>query len=274
MAVEYEGADPKDPAANPLVHFGIEVREERLRQGLSLAGLAKQVPCDKSLVQKIEKAERVPSREFAEACDRAFDSNGRFLRHWRWAIKYAFPNWFRRYVELEEQATHIRIFEPQLVPGLLQTEDYARSILELGRWETLEDLVTARMERQRILNRQDSPRLWVIVDAGALTRTVGGSQVMHDQLVRLRQLATDPRHVVQVVPYRQTYHGWSSAFNVLSFDEGADVVHVDSYPRGHLLAEPDDVAEAVKGYDLLKATALPPDEAVALIDSVIKEHYP
>jgi hypothetical protein len=197
-------------------------------------------------VHKIVKAERVPSLYFAEACDRKFDANGRFVRHWKWAIKYAFPVWFRRYVELEEKAAAIRLFHPQLVPGLLQTEEYARAVLRTGRHTNLDDLVTLRVERAR--------------------PEAHGRQPI--------SLAATPAHVVQVIPYRETYHGWNSPFNVVAFDEGADVVHVDAFPRGYLLAEPDDVTEATRAYDLLKAISLPPDDSADLIDTVLREHYP
>lgn len=273
MAVEHEGEDPKDPKASALVNFGVEVRMERQRHGMSLSRLATAVPCDKSLVQKVETAERTPSRDFAAALDRVFDANGRFVRHWEWAIKYAFPPWFQHYVELERQATSIRMFQPVLVPGLLQSEEYARAVLRVGRHDNLDDLVTMRMERQLILDRETPPKLWVVVDAGVLTRTVGSDEVMQRQLQRLLSLAATPSHVVQVLPYRQTYHGWSAPFSLLSFDVGADVVHVDGHPKGYLLAEPDEVATATKSYDLLKATALPPDESAALINDVLKERY-
>ncbi len=186
MAVEYDGEDPNDPSANALVHFGFEVLEERKRRGVSQSQLAAAVPCDKSLVQRIEKAKRIPSREFAEACDRVFDGNGRFLRHWKWAIKYAFPVWFGGIIELEEQAAAIRLFQSLLVPGLLQMRGVCRAVLRTGRLTDLEDLVTARMARQHILTRDSPPRLWVVLDAGVLTRTVGDAEVMREQLVRLR----------------------------------------------------------------------------------------
>lgn len=273
MAVEQDGEDPNDPSASALVHFGLEVQLEREQQKVSQSRLAADVPCDKSLVQKIEKAKRIPSLAFAEACDRVFRTQGRFVRQWKWAIKYAFPYWLRKSVELEEQAAAIRIFHPQLIPGLLQTEAYARAVLRTGRREDLEDLVTMRMGRQHILTRDDPPRLWVVLDAGVLRRTVGGREVMREQLTRLLDLANNPPHVVQVLPYADEYHGWSSSFSLLSFDDGEDVVHTDAFPRGYLLAEPDDVAAVAHAYDLIRAIALPPDDSAKLIASVLKDRY-
>jgi transcriptional regulator with XRE-family HTH domain len=274
MAVEHDGEDPTDPAANALVHFGVEVEQERKRHGMSLAQLARTIPCDKSLVHKIEKADRIPSREFAEGCDKTFDANGRFVRHWKWAIKYAFPAWFQRYVELEMEAASISIFHSRLIPGLLQTEDYARAVLRSGRPRDLEGLVTLRMERQTILTRKYAPEVWVVLDEWVLRRDIAGVHVMRPQLERLLRLAEEPQNVIQIIPASITHYPASSCpYSILAFDEGADVVHVDGFPRSYLLAEPGDVSEATRSYDLLKATACSPDESAALIGSVLKDQY-
>ncbi|OKH91143.1 hypothetical protein AB852_32325 [Streptomyces uncialis] len=173
------------PAASPLKYFGSEVRLERERLGWTRKELGKEAHCGYSLVAKIESGERVPGLDFARTCDRVFPhANGRFERLWPLALRLAFPPWFRRYAELEWKATVVRMFHPQLLPGLVQTPDYARAILE-----------------------------------------------------------------------------------------GADVVHVDGFPRGFLLAEPDDVAKASEAYDLLTAMACSPDESADLIDSIAKDHY-
>ncbi len=275
MNVEAEDIDPADPALSPLVHFGSEARLERERLGLSREELGKAAHCSYSLVAKIEGGERVPKLEFAEACDRLFPhANGRFERLWRLVLRFAFPPWFRKYVDLEGIATDIRMFHCQLVPGLVQTEEYARAIIATGRSANAEDLVTARMERQRILNREDPPRLWIILDEVVLRRTVGGPEVMKGQLARLRDLADMAPHVVQVIPEAgKPYHGWSGPFSLLSFSEGADVVHVEAFPRDYLLAEQEDVTLAVRAYDLLRAVALPPDESAPLINSILKDSY-
>ncbi|WP_326610750.1 helix-turn-helix transcriptional regulator [Streptomyces scopuliridis] len=275
MTVENETAESTDPAVSPLAHFGAEVRLERERLDISRAELGKAACCSYSLVAKIEAGRRVPPLDFAEACDQMFPhSNGRFARLWPLALRWAFPPWFRRYVELEWTATAISMFHPQLVPGLVQTEEYARAVLRTGRPSNLEDLVTARMERQRVLAREVPTRLWIILDEGVLRRPIGGKHVMREQLKQLRALAETPRHVVQVIPKTiAAYPGSGSPFGLLSFSEGSDVVHVDGFPKGYVLADPDDVAAAYDAYDLLKATALPPDESASEIGSILKECY-
>lgn len=263
-----------DPTASPLRYFGAEVRLERERLGMTRAELGKIACCSYSLVAKIEVGDRVPTLDFAQACDATFPyANGRFERFWPLALRYAFPPWFRPYAELEWTATVVRMFHPQLFPGLVQTPEYARAVLRTGRPTNLEDLVTARVERQHILARKDPARLWLVLNEAVLTNTVGSSEVMREQLMHVRKLAETPHHRVQIIRDKGQHHGWASPWGLLSFTEGADVVHVDGYPRGYILADAVDVEKAQDAYDLLKAMAAPPHETAELIDSLLKDRY-
>jgi Domain of unknown function (DUF5753)/Helix-turn-helix domain len=121
-----------DPGASPAHFFGAEVRRARIAAGLTLAGLAATIPCDASTVSRIEAGTLSPGQRFAVACDEAFPQMGgwfsRFCHDSRtWAGPH--PPWFRDWVETEQRATVIRWWEPLLIPGLLQTPDYARAVL-------------------------------------------------------------------------------------------------------------------------------------------------
>ncbi|GGZ14091.1 transcriptional regulator [Streptomyces inusitatus] len=273
MTVESE-SDYPDPTASPLTHFGNEVRIEREALKLSRRELAKEAHCSPSLVAKIEIGDRVPQLEFAETCDRVFPhARGRFVRLWPLALRYAFPPWFRQYVELEWKATVVRMFHPLLMPGLVQTREYATAILREGRAENLEDLVTARLERQHILQREQPARLWLVLHERALRNVVRDRHVMRVQLERLLELAEMPTNRVQIIPDDGHQHGpMASPFGVLSFTEGSDVAHVDGFPRGYVLAEPSDVTDAQDAYDLLKSMAAPLHKTAELIHSV-KDSY-
>ncbi|EMF00907.1 hypothetical protein H340_09191 [Streptomyces mobaraensis NBRC 13819 = DSM 40847] len=268
-----EGQD--DGPDTPLKHFGEEVRIERERLGIRRDELGRAAHCGYSLVAKIESGERVPPPQFAEACDRVFPhSHGRYTRLWKLVLKCAFPPSFRKYVEQEEIATVIRRFNCYLVPGLVQTEDYARAVMATGRARNQEDLVTARMARQRILERAHPPQLWIILDEAALRRIYGGPEVMRGQLERLLTLADTVPHVVQVYPQSADhFHGVVSPFGLLSFDEGADVAHVEGLLGGRLTAERHEVAVAQEAFSMLMAKALSPLDSSRLIESVLKECY-
>lgn len=267
-------ADELDPASSVLAFFASELRRVRLEAGVPQKELARRAYITPSLLCKIESACRVPSQDLAEQFDQVLGSDGHFARLWPLVIKHAYPSWFRPFVELEAQATVIRSFENQVVPGLLQTESYARAVLEAGPLDTVEELVAARLERQRILRREAPPELWVVLDENVLRRSVGGPAVMREQLGRMVEAAESRRNVIQVVPYSAGAHAGPGPFAALSFAEGADVVYVDGPFQGQLLADPQDVNTALRAYDLLRAVAMSPSASVEMIAKAIKELNP
>ncbi|WP_234313120.1 helix-turn-helix domain-containing protein [Streptomyces sp. NRRL F-6628] len=114
MTVELSPDDATDPGLSPLRNFGNEVMLERTRMNMSRVELGRAVACGESLVAKIERGDRVPQREFTEGCDQVFPhGNGRFMRLWRLALRYAYPPWFWPYVALEKKATGLRMFNPR-----------------------------------------------------------------------------------------------------------------------------------------------------------------
>jgi transcriptional regulator with XRE-family HTH domain len=272
VATEFELGPASDPTSSTLAFFGAELRLQREAAGLSQTQLAKCVHCAPSLLSRIESATRVPQEDLAGRLDDALGTEGLFTRLWPVMIRNAFPAWFRPYVQLEEQATTIQSFENLLVPGLLQTEAYARALFAGGRLDTVEEVVFARMHRQRILTREEPPLLWAILDANALRRDIGGTAVMRAQLIRLIEAAQAPRVVMQVIPGsvgpRPALMG---SFNTLSFGEGPDVLLQHGFYRDQLMGEPEAVAAAHHAYDLLRAVALSPEESIGLITDQLKE---
>lgn len=272
MAAETDGIDLNDPSAGVLAHFGQEVRLARERMGIQRTEFAKTINFGYALLSKIECGKRVPAREFAEACDAVFpDANGRFMRLWPLALKYAYPAWFRKYVELEQTAIRIYLFNSVLVPGLLQTEEYARAVLSIGRPVNVTDLVTARMERQRVLTRETAPQTWVILEESALRRSTGDPGVMRRQLERIRELAETPPHVIQIIPQERS--AFTTPFGILAFPQGPEIAHVDGFPTGYVVADQENVEAARSAFDLLKAVALPPAETASVVDALVKDEY-
>src|SRR6202008_2166185 len=120
------------------------------------------------------------------------------------------PDWFQDYLGLEESASRIQTCEMHLLPGLLQTEDYARAIVTRG-WseisaERADRLVAVRMRRQALLARPDAPKLWAVIDESVLHRPIGGRQVMLAQIDYLLELTKRPNITLQVLPYRFSGH--------------------------------------------------------------------
>ncbi|KNE81018.1 helix-turn-helix transcriptional regulator [Streptomyces xinghaiensis] len=266
-----------DPRASTLAFFGAELRLRRMAAGMKQTELARALHCAPSLICKIESAARAPQEDFAERCDEVLGTDGLFVRLWPVIVRNAYRPWFRPFVELEQQATSIRAFETQLVPGLLQTRDYARAVLAGRRPDELrlEKALMARMHRQRLLEREEPPRFWAVLEESAIRRKVGGPAVMRAQLARLLDVMERPRIVLQVLPSDVAVHpALGGAFWHLTFEQGPEVVYLEGFYEGQLRAEPEVVEAAGQAYDLLRAQALPPDASADLIAAVMEELTP
>lgn len=260
-----------DPSSSLLAFFGSELHRLRSKARLSQTEVAKLAHTTQSMVSKLEFAKRVPSEDLARDLDIALGTDGHFGRLHPLVIRYAYPSWFLPYVEFEQEASQIRSFESQVIPGLLQTEDYAREVLRALRPDNLEELVAARVSRQDILDGDSAPRLWLIVDEYALFRTIGGAAVMGPQLQRLLEAGERPRIVIQVIPRTVVAHpGLAGPFTLFGFDEGTDVLYVDCFGQGRAAPDGNEVAEAVHAYDLLRASALSPEASADLIGKHMK----
>src|SRR3984893_2109520 len=192
----------------------------------------------------------------------------------RWhSFRDVLPNPYEVYIGLEAGAASIRNFEPIVVPGLLQTEDYARATFRNGPRELDADEVQRRVEvrlaRQEILARDDRPRLWAVIDEAVIHRAVGGVSVMRRQLRHLAESAQQGRTTIQVVPYRAGAHaGTTGPFVILDFPEPTDpaVVYVETLAGDIYLEERSDVNRYTLAFDRLLAAALHPDDSVRMIE--------
>jgi transcriptional regulator with XRE-family HTH domain len=269
-------ADDELSPDNSVLHFyADDLKRRRTAAGISQAQFAREALMAPSLLNKIEAGKRLPSKELSTLADARFGTGDHFQRLWPLVIKYAYPSWFRPFVDLEAAAAAIRSFQVQVVPGLLQIEPYARAVLEAGRLGTdrVDELLAARMERQRILTREDPPDLWVVLDENVLHRPVGQPAVYAAQLKRLLEAAEMTTTVIQVIPYAAGGHaGLAGPFAALSMDEGPDVVYVDGHLQGQILADPAEVKATLRAYDLLQAVALSPSASLDMIQTAIKEH--
>ncbi|MBY8886672.1 helix-turn-helix transcriptional regulator [Streptomyces sp. PTM05] len=253
-------------APSLLAFFGTELQRVRNKAGWSQSKTAKAAHTTQAMVSYIESGERVPSADLARDLDLAFDTDGHFGRLLPLVIRYAYPGWFLPYVELERAATSIRSFEGQVIPGLLQTEGYARAVLSVVRPDNLDDLVAARMTRQDILTREDRPRTWFVIDEYVLERRIGGPAVMRAQLERLLEAGQHPRTVIQLIEKKRAAHpGLNGPFSMMSFAEGADVLWVDGFSQGRAALDAQEVVEGARTYDLLRAVAKSPEASADLI---------
>ncbi|MEU8464101.1 helix-turn-helix transcriptional regulator [Streptomyces sp. NPDC029003] len=263
-----------DPSASPLDYYGSELRRWREEAKLTQSDLGGIVFCTGSLIGQIENARKVPSREFSERIDAALNTGGTFSRLVGLVLRSQLPVWFQEYAEMEAKATYISTFQAQVVYGLLQTEDYARSLLAVDRTDQADTLLAARMERQRILERKEPPVLCVVLDEALLHREVGGRRVMREQMANLLKHARRPWVQLQVLSFSAGEHtGMVGSFTLLRFDDHPDVFYVESYDSANMTANPQVIRERALGYSRLQATALSPEDSAALIARVMEERY-
>ncbi|WP_424185684.1 helix-turn-helix domain-containing protein [Actinokineospora sp. G85] len=191
-------------------------------------------------------------------------------RGWWHAYNEVFTGSF---VGLEAEAASLHTHQALLVPGLLQTEDYARAVIRASRpgveEAEIEKRVKGRLERQRLLTDPQPPEYWAVLDEAVLHRATGGPEVMHAQLTRLVEAAAMPHVTLQVVPFGAGAHaGMESPFLILGFPEQADpdVVYVENSMSGVYLEEPSDVHRYALIFDHLRAAALRPDDTADMVE--------
>ncbi|MFG2370105.1 helix-turn-helix domain-containing protein [Streptomyces sp. NPDC048504] len=263
-----------DPSASPLDYFGYECRRLREAASLTLEGLGKILYCTGSLIGQIETAQKVPTRNFAERLDAAFMTDGSFTRMIGMVLRSQLPKWFQPYAEMEAKASFISTYQCQVVYGLLQTPEYAAAVLAVDYPDKIEEMVAARMERQRILEKKQPPAVWVVLDEAVLLREIGGREVMRKQLARLVSFRENPWVNIQVLPFSAGAHAATmGSFNLLRLDDDPDIYYSDGYDQGHMTANPEVIRERSVGYARLQATALSVEDSADLIARVMEERY-
>ncbi len=232
-----------------------------------------------SAVSRVETGLAQPDEAFARACDAAFPHlGGWFTRyctaHRNWGT--AFPAAFGKFAAYEAQATDLRFCAHSLFPGMLQTEDYARAVLERHpnvTGDQVADRVAARLARQLVLDREDPPLLWVLLDETVLHREVGGPKVMHDQLAHVAGAARRPNITVQVIPRAGAHPGLEGAF-VIADTPGLRVAYVEHAAEGMTTSDPAIVAEVELRFDSLRTEAYRGSESVALLEEMAETWKP
>ena len=197
-----------------------------------------------------------------------------------WWQKYqdAAPDWFGLYVGLEEAAQLIRVYEVQFVPGLLQTEDYARAVVMQGapglEPEEVERRVALRLGRQKLLARDNPPRLWAIVDEAALRRPMGGRDVLAGQIQRLMDLVSESNVTLQVMPFKYGGHAAEGgAFSIMRFPEAdlPDMVYVEYLSGALYIEKPEEVERYAAVMERLSVAGTSPERTREILAGLLKE---
>lgn len=188
------------------------------------------------------------------------------------------PNWFEAYVGLEEAAMRIRCYEVQFIPGLLQTEEYARAVVRLGHpdgpEEEIQRRVDLRMARQKLLQRENPPHLWTVIDEAALRRPLGGVEAMRGQIRHLIDVAASPDITVQVIPFSAGGHAAAGGpFSILRFSEPdlPDVVYLEQLTSAIYLDKRDDLDRYQAVMERLCLDAVPIPETKRALTRILND---
>jgi transcriptional regulator with XRE-family HTH domain len=270
--------------------LGIELRRLREQARLTCEEVGQRLDCSGTRISRMETG-RISvrpgdARELLEiygVTGTEADSLVQLARDARrkgWWHTYggALPTWFEPYIGLESEVVRLRDFQSMVLPGLLQTEDYARAVLRTapiaGPADAIDRQVALRMERQAILSQDAPPGLWVVLSESVLRVQVGGPKVMRDQLARLIEIAGQSKVTLQVLPFNTAAHVQPiSPFTILEFADPADpaVVYLEHLTGSLLLENEEEVARYTVVFDHLRAEALGTAQSAGLIAQLADE---
>ncbi|GFH39314.1 helix-turn-helix domain-containing protein [Streptomyces pacificus] len=284
-------SEPRSAPTVGQVVLGRRLQDLRERAGLRREEAARVLHVAPATVRRMEMAEVALKIPYVQLLLRAYgvpeDEVEGFSRlaedankpGWWQRFHDVLPGWFSMYVSLEGAAALIRAYEPHFVPGLLQTEDYARAVMRSGALgatsaEDIERHVALRMERQALLDRSDAPRFWVIMDETALRRPVDGPRVMRAQIGRLLEAVERPNIVLQVAEFATGPHaGTYGPFVLFRFavPELPDMVYSEYLTGAVYLDARPEVASHLEVMDRMAAHAATAQRTKDLLRSVRKE---
>lgn len=210
--------------------------------------------------------------------DKVLGADDLLVDLWPYVYREAFPDWAQAFIAYAARAVLIREYAAQVVPGLLQTPDYARAVLSVGVTlrddEHLEERLSARLGRQGRLTApgDDRPELWVVLDEAVLRRPIGGRAVMRAQLAYLLEAAAEPNITIQVLPFEEGEHDvMGGSLTLLELPDGSEVAYTEGAHYGQLIEEPAEVKRCGLAYDRLRAAALPPLMSLDMIRSALED---
>jgi transcriptional regulator with XRE-family HTH domain len=263
---------------DPILVFGKVLKALRERAGMSQKQLADIVNYSASFISAIENGTKPAKFSLVQQLDRALNGGGALMAVWPITTVGTYPSWFARVAELEREAFKIHEWEVRVVPGLLQTAEYARAMMRAGRPtdddESIERDVTARIDRQEIFTSDSPPIAWFVIDESVLHRSIGGPHVMRQQLERLEQISEMPTVLIQVMPSDIGSHpGIEGPLRILEFHDSPPIWYTEGWYSGRIVETPREVASAMTCFDLVKASALSPGESMRAIASIRSKQY-
>ncbi|MGW1830830.1 helix-turn-helix domain-containing protein [Streptomyces tubercidicus] len=265
------------PAANTAAVFGEVLKHFRELAGFTQQALSKKIPCDRSHVARIEAGTRVPQDMFAKQCDELLGTGGVLLRLWGridWYPEVQHPDWFERRAEMDATAVALREYQAQVMPGLLQSEEYAWGLFsDLASSDKADERVRARLSRQGRFLADGGPLYVAVLDESCLRNVVGSAAVMRGQCAHLLAVGQRPNIRIQVAPaHRPELIRPKTSMSLITLPKAERWVYSESLDRGHFNDDPAVFERHSHTYDVLRADALSASESAALIGDFMERY--
>ncbi|MFE7458078.1 helix-turn-helix domain-containing protein [Streptomyces sp. NPDC012600] len=262
---------------NPDISFGFQLRQARDARGWTQDELAARMGCSGTHVSAVETGRRPPTPPFARSADRALGTGDKFSRMVQAMKDLTMLEGFPEYVGYEGRAVEIRLYQVGIIPGLLQTPEYARVLADSAvrrgaiTPEQADERVAFLAKRQEALVRPQPPMLFVTMDESCIRRPVGGPAVMNAQLDRLMEFAEMPNTLLQVAPYEiGEERTFDLPVNILTLPDRSVICYAESQTLGHLDRESSFVLPILTDYHQLQAASLSQTASVAKISQLRK----
>ncbi|GGV01106.1 transcriptional regulator [Actinomadura cremea] len=263
--------DPLDPKISMWHFLAYYLRFLREKEGLSLAEWGKIIGMARSSVSNIEAGRAKLQADYARRLDVKFETGG-LIELLLWYARTAHdPNWFRQYSQYEKQAVEIKVFHGQLIPLLLQTDDYTRAYGRLSMARDREAVLAGRLSRKHeVLGRDEPPRIWALLDEAVLARRVGGQDVMKAQLAHLLEKSQNWNVILRIVSFSAGEHPGGNGFFQLIGLEDRDVAYAGAQGGGRLIEMGDEIKAFAATFERIGAKAESQDASRELIKQYLE----
>jgi transcriptional regulator with XRE-family HTH domain len=254
-----------------------ELQRLREAKGMKRADVAKAVFVSEELVRSWEKGRRLPRPDYLAKLEEVYGTAGTLTEIREDLVTTDVPlEWFGRWPEIEQQAVQLWSFQVSVIPGLLQTEAYATTVLQAANLSAdLDEMVAARLERQQILFKEDPPVLVALLSESVLRYNIGGAAVMYEQLLHLAEMAKRDNVIVQIIPFSAlACAGFTGPFAIADFDGGNGAAYIDNAISGEVVEDIDAVRRLRRMFDTLRADALDRQASIELILRMAEQWKP
>ncbi|MBY8845830.1 helix-turn-helix transcriptional regulator [Streptomyces sp. SP2-10] len=263
-----------DPGTGVVTAFGRQLKLLRTRAGLERAEFGRRLGYSADTVASIEQGRRIPQARFIEKADEVLGAGGVLTALKEEVGRSQYPAFFRDMARLEAKATALNLYAVYAVPGLLQTEDYARAVFHMQRPlledDVIEQRLEARMVRQEIFSRRPAPLMSFVIEEAVLRRPIGGPKVMRETLEQILVTGQSRNVEVQVMPInREDNAALGGPFSLIDTDKGQRLAYMEVQDYSRLYTDASYVRTLEARYGILRSQALTPSESVAFIEQLM-----